>query len=48
MNHSTPKKPAPKEETLNFLRKFAREYKPNIEKDSYTLGFFESKTPAMC
>ncbi len=48
MTNSTQNKPAPKEETLNFLRRFAREYRPDNKPETFVMGLFDHKTTAEC
>ncbi len=48
MKHSTQQEQGPKEETLNFLRKFAREYYPEDRETFYTFGLFNNKNLALC
>ncbi len=48
MEHSTSKKQGPKEETLKFLRKFAREYQPERKDFYFSFGLPNGKELALC
>lgn len=51
MNDSTPISTSPREETLLFLRNFARAYRPQEDKqqaDALALAFFSRHKQASC